>query len=126
MKISHLVLIIVAVVAAVVAFITLGHAASRETTSVASQAVAIPNQAAVTAAEANVQAALPALTAYYAEHGTYTGASAAVLRSYNQGLSPALVIKGASSAGFCLEDTVDGATASATATTGPVVQAACP
>lgn len=125
MKAWH-VLAAIAAAGAAVGFFAFGHAASKTTQSVGSAAVAIPSQAATTAAEANVQQALPALSAYYAEQGTYAGASAAALRSYNQAVSPTLVVVGASSSGFCVEDTVDGATASASSVSGPVVAGACP
>lgn len=116
----------IAVAGAAVGFFAFGRAASNTTRSVASAAVTIPAQAAATAAESNVQQALPALSAYYAAEGTYAGASAASLAGYGGGLSPTLVVVGASATGFCVEDTVDGATASASSTSGPVVAAACP
>jgi hypothetical protein len=125
MKLWH-VLAVLAVAGGIFGFFTVGHAANKTAQTIASNALAIPNQAATTAAEANVQQALGALSSYFAEHGTYAGATAATLASYNQSVSPTLVVGGATSTGFCVEDTVDGATASATSTSGPVTAGACP
>ena len=78
-------------------------------------------------AQQNVQIALPALSQYYTDHGTYVGASAATLAAYNGGLSRTLVVVGATATSFCVEDTVtDGGTAHATSTSGPVSSGPCP
>jgi hypothetical protein len=124
MKPWHLVLA-AALAAGVVGFIVLGRASSNETKSVATSLTALPSEAARVAASANVSAALPSLEAYRAEHGSYAGASAAALGAYNQALSPTLVVQSASATGYCVEDTVDGATASVTGPAGQVVAAPC-
>lgn len=115
-----------AVAGGVIAFFAFGRAANKTAQTIASNVVAIPSQAATTAAESNVDQALGTLSAYFAEHGTYVGASPATLASYNQAVSPSLAVVGATATGFCVEDTVDGATASATSTNGPVSAGACP
>ena len=124
MKPWHVVALI-AVVAGVIGYTRLGHAAKSTTETIASNALAIPSQASLTVAEQNVQQALPALQSYFTEHGTYAGASATALRSYNGGLSPTLQVVGASATAFCVEDTVDGATADAVSTSGPVAAGRC-
>ena len=125
MKLSHVILAAV-IAAGVFAYIKFGRAAHKTTQSIATSLIAIPNQAATRAAESNVQQALGALGAYYTDHGTYVGASAAALQTYNTGVSPSLVVVGPTATSFCVEDTVDGATASATSTTGPAVAGPCP
>ena len=125
LKFSHVVLAAL-IAAGVFAYIKFGRAAHNTTQSIATSLIAIPNQAATRAAESNVQEALGALATYYTENGTYAGASTAALQSLNTGISPSLQIVNASTTGFCMEDTVDGATASATSTSGPVVAGPCP
>lgn len=125
MKLSRIILA-AAIAAGVFAYIKFGHAAHKTTQSIATSLIAIPNQAATRAAESNVQQALGALGAYYTEHGTYVGASAGALQGYNTGVSPTLVVVGATATSFCVEDTVDGATANASNTAGPVVPGPCP
>jgi hypothetical protein len=125
MKLSYVV-VAAAVAAAVFAFFKIGHAAHKTTQSIGTSLIAIPGQAASVVAQQDVQIALPALAQYYTDHGTYAGASAATLTAYNVGLPRTLVVVGASAASFCVEDTVDGGTAHATSTSGPVVAGPCP
>lgn len=77
------------------------------------------------AARANVRAALPALTEYAADHGTYLGATYAVLRAYDPGLPP-VVLASLSDAGFCVQATVGSQTSSKAGPTAPIVDGACP
>jgi type IV pilus assembly protein PilA len=58
------------------------------------------------AAQANVRAAVPGMEAFNADHGTYTGATSAVLQaSYDQGIKNILV-KSATTTTYCVESTV--------------------
>jgi prepilin-type N-terminal cleavage/methylation domain-containing protein len=83
-------------------------------------AIAVPSylgfrdRAAQKSIDADVRAALPSMEAWYGDHGTYTGATAATLRaSYDSGLSNALstvTVTGGTS--YCIGGTVSGKTAS--------------
>jgi hypothetical protein len=58
------------------------------------------------AAQANVRASIPAIEAYYADNGTYEGATLEGLRSvYDAGL-PDVVIVSAEAETYCVESTV--------------------
>src|SRR5205085_6780191 len=79
-------------------------------------AIAIPSylkfkdRANNSAAQANVRAAVPGIEAYNADHGTYTGATSAILQaSYDAGIKHILV-KTATATGYCIQSTVGKAT----------------
>jgi len=56
----------------------------------------------------SVRAAVPALEAYYADHGTYAGASLAALQQqYDAGLTDVELVR-ADAATYCLQSTVGG------------------
>jgi len=80
-------------------------------------AIAVPSylgykdRAADKAAKANIRETLPSVEAYFNDTGSYTGMTAAGLRtSYDGGISPSLTLYGAPSATYCITDTVDGHT----------------
>jgi type IV pilus assembly protein PilA len=93
-------------------------------------AIAIPSylkfkdRANVSAAEANVRAAVPGIEAFNADHGTYVGAtSAALQQSYDAGIKH-ILIKSQTVTNYCIESTVGAqvyhkAGPSADITTGP-------
>jgi prepilin-type N-terminal cleavage/methylation domain-containing protein len=61
------------------------------------------------AAKADIRAAVPAMEAYYQDNDQYTGATADVLRaSYDQGISPNLVVNVTDASHYCLGATVGG------------------
>ena len=70
-----------------------------------------------------VRAAVPALEAYYADHGTYAGASIAALQQYDAGVTDVELVR-ADAAAYCLQSIVGGtpyykAGPAANITTGP-------
>ena len=89
-------------------------------------AIAVPSylgfkdRANKSAAKANVRAALPAIEAYYSDHGTYVGTSIANLKaSYDAGLSiSTLPVLTAST--YCLTATLGGFTAHRTGPGGAI------
>jgi type IV pilus assembly protein PilA len=75
-------------------------------------AIAIPSylkfkdRANTSAAEANVRAAVPGLEAFAADHGTYVGATSAVLQaSYDAGIKH-ITTKNLTQTSYCIESTV--------------------
>jgi hypothetical protein len=66
---------------------------------------------AIADAEANVRAAVPALEAWNADHGTYEGATLARLRTYDYGVHDVRLSQ-LTLTSYCLESRVDGAVAS--------------
>jgi len=76
-------------------------------------------------AEANVRAAIPALEAYNADHGSYAGVTLAALRGYDPGVSGVRVVR-ANGTTYCLQSTFQGATAHKDGPAGAIVRGACP
>jgi type IV pilus assembly protein PilA len=74
-------------------------------------AIAIPSylgfkdRANKTAAQADVQAAVPAIEAYNADNGTYAGATLTLLKTYDQGVKN-IVVKTANATTYCMQSTV--------------------
>jgi prepilin-type N-terminal cleavage/methylation domain-containing protein len=75
-------------------------------------AIAIPSylkfkdRANVSAAEANVRAAVPGMEAFNADHGTYVGATSAALQgSYDAGIKH-INTKSLTQTGYCIDSTV--------------------
>jgi type IV pilus assembly protein PilA len=58
-------------------------------------------------AKANLRAAMPSATAFYADHGSYAGMEAADLLAIDSGLSKTLAVASATESSFCLTDTVN-------------------
>ena len=52
--------------------------------------------------------------AFYADHGTYAGATVAALRAIDTGLNPTVKLSWVEMGRYCLESTVDGQTATVT------------
>jgi hypothetical protein len=65
--------------------------------------------AATSEAESNVRSAVPAIEAYYADNGTYEGATPERLRVYDGALPVELYVVEATKDSYCIESTVDGA-----------------
>jgi prepilin-type N-terminal cleavage/methylation domain-containing protein len=94
-------------------------------------AVALPaylthrDRAGDVAAGASVRQALPAVEAYFQEHGTYVGMTPATLRAeYDQALPASLMVGDASPTGYCVQATLQGRTWSLTAG-GSIVAGGC-
>jgi type IV pilus assembly protein PilA len=74
-------------------------------------AIAIPSylsfrsRAEVSAAKANVRAAIPGVEAFYADNNTYSGLTLTALKGYDAGIKNILVIR-ATPASYCVQSTV--------------------
>jgi len=95
-------------------------------------AIAIPSylkfkdRANNSAAQANVRAAVPGMEAYNADHGTYTGATSAILQaSYDAGIKHILV-KSATATTYCIQSTVGASTYEKAGPSADIVSGACP
>jgi type IV pilus assembly protein PilA len=81
-------------------------------------AIAVPSylgfrdRAANSAAQANVRAIVPAVEAYYSDHGSYSSMSLAGLKaSYDQSINTAnYAMNGQTSTSYCISSTVSGKT----------------
>jgi hypothetical protein len=76
-------------------------------------------------AESNVRAAIPALEAYNADHGSYRGATLRGLREYDLGVTGVRIVR-ATGTTYCLESHWRGAVASKAGPAADIVDAACP
>ena len=95
-------------------------------------AIAIPSylkfkdRANNSAAQANVRAAVPGMEAFNADHGTYTGATSAVLQaSYDAGIKHILV-KSQTQTGYCIESTVGASVYHKAGPSADIVSGVCP
>ena len=77
-------------------------------------------------AEADVRASVPSAEAYYSDNGSYRGMTRDALLAIDYGLSPRVSVVSATATGYCLEATVDAATASFAGPGGVVSPGACP
>jgi hypothetical protein len=76
-------------------------------------------------AEANVRAAIPAIEAYYADHGMYRRATLRALREYDAGVARVRIIS-ATRGSYCIESTVGGATYHKQGPAAAIVSGSCP
>ena len=95
-------------------------------------AIAIPSylkfkdRANNSAAQANVRAAVPGMEAYNADHGTYAGATSAVLQaSYDAGIKH-VDVKSATATTYCIESTVGSAVWNKAGPAADISSGACP
>jgi type IV pilus assembly protein PilA len=95
-------------------------------------AIAIPSylgfrdRANKAAAQANVRAAVPGMEAYNADHGTYTGATSAVLQaSYDAGIKH-IIVKTANSTTYCIQSTVGSSSYFKAGPSADIVPGTCP
>jgi type IV pilus assembly protein PilA len=101
-------------------------------------AIAVPSylgfrdRAAVTAAKSNVRAAIPAVEAFYADKGTYTGMTIAELKKIDAGMrlsaEPKVAADGKT---YCIQSTANGTAAgsnvhSLSGPGGDIAAVACP
>jgi hypothetical protein len=73
--------------------------------------------------ETRVRAAIPALEAYNADHGTYRGVTLGALRQYDMGVTGVRIVR-ATATSYCLESTGSGAYHKVGAA-GEIVAGAC-
>jgi hypothetical protein len=99
--------------------------AGRSADQVTSTLLALPDQASLAVARANVSAALPTLQAFAAANGGYAGATVAGLQQLNAGLGAGISLHDLSAAAYCLQGTVGNATVSVTGPGGPMVDSPC-
>jgi hypothetical protein len=125
LKFWHLLAVGALAVSVVTAFVLVGRGAANETKTVAVVAATMPDGAAKQAAAANVRSAILSLEAFYAEHGTYAGATVAALRAIDTGLDPTVKLGWVEAGRYCLESTVGGQTASLTGPDGEIVFRGC-
>ena len=83
------------------------------------------DQASLVAAESAVQGAVPAMEAYFSEHGSYAGATPISLRASDPGIDPSVTVIAADAQRYCLQSTVGSETASYTGPGGSVVGSPC-
>jgi type II secretion system protein G len=95
-------------------------------------AIAIPSylgfkdRANKSAAQADVQAAVPAIEAWSADHASgYTGATLSLLKTYDQGVKN-ITVKSATQTTYCIESTVASYTFHKAGPGADVVSGACP
>jgi type IV pilus assembly protein PilA len=78
------------------------------------------------AAQANVRAAVPGMEAYNADHGSYTGATSAVLQaSYDAGIKH-IIVKTATATTYCIQSTVGQAVYKKAGPSADITSGACP
>ena len=82
----------------------LGRGFEHQSTNAVVPVLGIPDRAAATVAEANLQTASAAAATYYNEHGSYAGMSSASLLAMSPGLPATIQVKRADATSFCLED----------------------
>jgi prepilin-type N-terminal cleavage/methylation domain-containing protein len=81
-------------------------------------------------AQANVRAVVPAISAYYADHGTYETMTLAALQSYDQSLDASTYSFGdpgnLTETDFCVQSTAGGETWRKVGPGADIVAGACP
>ena len=100
--------------------------AGRSAQKVTSTLLALPDQASVAVARANVSAALPALQAFAAANGGYAGATIAGLQQINASLGSGISLHDLSASSYCIQSTIGTATVSVTGPGGAIVDTPCP
>ena len=95
-------------------------------------AIAIPSylkfkdRATTSAAEANVRAAVPGIEAFNADHGTYVGATSAILQaSYDAGIKH-ISLKNLTATSYCIQSVVGASTFHKSGPSADIVTGACP
>ena len=95
-------------------------------------AIAIPSylkfkdRATTSAAEANVRAAVPGIEAFNADHGTYVGATSAILQaSYDAGIKH-IIVKTANATTYCVQSTVGTSIYKKAGPSADITTGACP
>jgi hypothetical protein len=124
-RVSTAVIIGGALVAAGLGVYKLGHAADTPANEILTVA-AVPQQAAVATAEANLAGAVSAAASYKLDHGDYTGMSAGDLRrAYDAGLAGDVTVRSATATAYCIESTIGSTTVSIRGPSGTFVVGFC-
>ena len=76
-------------------------------------------------AEANVRAAIPALEAYNADHGTYSGVTLRALQRYDAGVTHVRIVRATKST-YCLQSTFRSTTFHKAGPAAAILRGACP
>ena len=77
-------------------------------------------------ARANIRIAEPAITAYYADHGAYTGMTITILQdTYSPGIQGIHVLSAGASS-YCISSAVDGRSWYKNGPGAPITSTACP
>jgi hypothetical protein len=124
MRVSTVAILGVAVAAGGFGAYKLGHGVSGPAREISTLAVALPQEAAVAADEANLAGAVTAAAAYQSEHGGYVGMSTADLHAYS-GVLGAVVVISATASAYCVESTIDATTVSISGPDGTYVVGPC-
>ena len=94
-------------------------------------AIAIPSylgfkdRANVSAAEANLRGAVPAVESFFSDKDTYAGMDVTALKTYDQGISSTISVKSAGTSSYCLQSTVGNKTAKLAGPGGKPVEGVC-
>src|SRR5436190_13743010 len=110
MRISNVLIVVVAAAAVAGGAYLLGHAVDKPAQQLET-VIAEPARAAGATADANLSAAVSAATSYRLDHGSFAGMSTSDLRSYDRGLASGVAVKQATVGAYCIESTVAGTTA---------------
>jgi hypothetical protein len=102
----------------------LGHGVSGPAGAISTLAVALPQEAAVAADEANLAGAVTAAAAYQGEHGGYAGMSTADLHAYSGALGSVVLVSATANA-YCVESTIDATTVSLSGPDGTYATGPC-
>jgi hypothetical protein len=103
----------------------IGHSVEGQS-SVVQTVVALPNKAAATVAEANLQQAASAASSYFGEHDSYAGMTTAALLALSPGLGSGIQVKTADATSYCIEDDLRGETAHLAGPSGTASAGSCP
>ena len=94
-------------------------------------AIAVPSylgfkdRANKSAAQANVRSAVPAVEAFYSDHGTYSTMTDSALTSIDAGIKATVDTTAGTSTSYCIEATSGSYTYSKTGPGGNITEAAC-
>ena len=125
MRISTLVIVVVAVAAGGYGIYKLGHAADKPANEMFTVA-GIPQQASVATAESNLAGAVAAASSYKLDHSGYSGMSANDLRSnYDSTLAAGITVRTATAAAYCIESDVGSTVVSIHGPNGSFVVGSC-
>jgi type IV pilus assembly protein PilA len=87
----------------------------------------VGGRSSLTSAEANLRNAVPAVEAFFADHGTYDDGvmTVASLRAYEPSLAPGVGVVSGSGSRYCITASTNGATVYKAGPAAPVTTTAC-
>jgi hypothetical protein len=124
MRLTNLLIVVCAAAGIGIGAYFLGHAVDAPAKQLET-VVSEPAQAASATADANLAAAVSAAASYKVDHGSFAGMTTSGLREYDNGLASSVSVKQATASAYCIESTVDGATASVRGPNGSFVAGRC-